>query len=81
MIERTSEEVQEKIDWTSAWGKKYPVLITYQNEVNTANYAVRLMRMLGELKEEYGYQELDAFLVLKDILAKVWESRKGDDRK
>lgn len=62
-------------------GKKYPVLITYQNEVNTANYAVRLMRMLDELKEEYGYQELDAFLVLKDILAKVWESRKGDDRK
>lgn len=22
----SQEEVQEKIDWTSAWGKKYPVL-------------------------------------------------------
>ena len=28
MIERTSEEVEEKIDWTSAWGRKYPILIS-----------------------------------------------------
>ncbi len=76
MIERTSEEVEEKIDWTSAWGKRYPILLRYQNEVNTANYAVRLGSMLDELKEEYRYSELDALLVLKDILAKVWKSRK-----
>ena len=57
IIERTSEKVQEKIDWTSAWGKKYPILITYQNEVNTANYTVRLRQMLDELKEEYGHQK------------------------
>lgn len=76
MIERTSEEVEEKIDWTSAWGKRYPILLKYQDEVNTANYAVRLGSMLDELKKEYGYSELDALLVLKDILAKVWKSRK-----
>lgn len=76
MIERTSEEVEEKIDWTSAWGKRYPILLRYQNEVNNANYAVRLGSMLDELKEEYRYSELDALLVLKDILAKVWKSRK-----
>lgn len=76
MIERTSEELEEKIDWTSAWGKRYPILLRYQNEVNTANYAVRLGSMLDELKEEYRYSELDALLVLKDILAKVWKSRK-----
>lgn len=76
MIERTSEEVEEKIDWTSAWGKRYPILLKYQDEVNTANYAVRLGSMLDELKREYGYSELDALLVLKDILAKVWKSRK-----
>ncbi len=75
-IERTSEETEEKIDWTKAWGKKYPILISYQKEVNTANYAVRLNVMLDELREEYGYSEQDALLVLKDILAKVWKSRK-----
>lgn len=75
-IERTSEEVEEKIDWTSAWGKKYPILLTYQKEVNTPNYAVRLGGMIDELRAEYGYSEMDAFLVLKDILAKVWKERK-----
>lgn len=75
-IERTSEETEEKIDWTKAWGKKYPILLTYQKEVNTENYAVRLSVMLDELRKEHGYSEQDAFLVLKDILAKVWSSRK-----
>ncbi|MXP73963.1 helix-turn-helix domain-containing protein [Lachnospiraceae bacterium WCA-9-b2] len=75
-IERTSEEVEEKIDWTSAWGKKYPILLTYQKEVNTPNYAVRLGAMIDELRAEYGYSEMDAFLVLKDILAKVWKEGK-----
>ncbi len=77
IIETTSEELEAKIDWTSAWGKKYPILLRYQNEVNTANYAARLSVMLDELKDEYGYNELDAMLVLKDILAKVWKARKG----
>ena len=40
------------------------------------NYAVRLEAMIGELRAEYGYSELDAFLVLKDILASVWKGRK-----
>ena len=43
---------------------------------NTGNYVARLNIMIDELKKEYGYNELDAFLVLKDILAKVWKSRK-----
>lgn len=32
-------------------------------------YAVRIREMLEELKAEQGYSELDAVLVLKDILA------------
>ena len=75
-IEKTSEETQAKIDWTAAWGKKYPILLQYPTEVNTPNYAARLTELLDTLKNEYNYSELDAFLVLKDILAKVWESRK-----
>lgn len=75
-IQRTSEAVEEKIDWTKAWGKRYPVLLQYQERVNTQRYAVQLSRLIGELRRDYGYNELDAFLVLKDILAQVWKGRK-----
>lgn len=76
IIDRTDEKTEEKIDWTSAWGKKYPILIKYQGEVNVPNYAARLGVMLDELKNEYRFSELDAMLVLKDILYKEWKNRK-----
>ena len=66
----------DKIDWTSAWGKKYPVLLTYPEKVDPTLYAQELSQLLERLKGESGYYELDAFLVLKDILAKVWQARK-----
>lgn len=68
-IENTSEEIQQKIDWTSLWGKKYPVLTTYQQKVKVDDYAVRIKELLDSLKSRYGYNDLDAMLVLKDILA------------
>ena len=37
IIEKTDEKIEERIDWTSAWGKKYPVLLQYQQEVNGNN--------------------------------------------
>lgn len=76
-IDRTKEETEEKIDWTSAWGKKYPILLKYQTEVNIPNYARRISLMLDELKRECDYNEQDAMLVLKDILYQVWKQRKG----
>lgn len=75
-IARTSDAVTDKIDWTSAWGKKYPVLLTYPEKMDPAPYAQALGQLLERLKGESGYNELDAFLVLKDILAKVWQARK-----
>ena len=71
-IENTSEETEQKIDWTSMWGKKYPVLTTYQQRVEVDDYAVRRRELLDSLKYRYGYNDLDAMLVLKDILAHVW---------
>ena len=76
-IERTSEKTEEKIDWTSAWGKKYPVLLSYRDKVNIPNYAYRINIMLDELEKEYGYGRQDAMLVLKDILYQVWKRRKN----
>ena len=77
IIDKTSEEAEEKIDWTKAWGKKYPILVRYQKEVNVPGYARRLAAMLDELRQEYSYSEQDAMLVLKDILYTVWKSRKS----
>ncbi|MBS7009739.1 MAG: helix-turn-helix transcriptional regulator [Anaerostipes sp.] len=75
VIENTSEEMQEKIDWTKVWGKKYPVLTTYQKEVPVKDYADKIKAMLGRLKKEHGYDDTDAFLVLKDIMACVWKQK------
>ena len=76
-IARSDEQREEKIDWTRAWGKKYPILLEYPAQVNTEYYAVRLDELLQTLRDEYRYSELDAMLVLKDILAQVWKRRKG----
>lgn len=77
VIDRTSEEVSDKIDWTKAWSKKYPILARYQKEVDIACYAAELDKLLRDLEKKYGYSELDSMLVLKDILASVWKSRKS----
>ena len=63
IIEKTDEKIEERIDWTSAWGKKYPVLLQYQQEVNVPDYARRINLMLNELKTEYQFNEQDAMLV------------------
>lgn len=72
-IEQTNPKLEEKVDWTSAWGKKYPILLQYQNQVDVTGYAAKLRNLLDDLKKDYGYNDLDALLVLKDILGKVWK--------
>lgn len=69
IIKNTTEENQSKTDWTKAWSTKYPVLKQYQNEVDISYFAKQIRRLFTELQEQYGYSELDAMLVLKDILA------------
>ena len=74
-IERTSRETEAKIDWSRAWGKKYPVLLEYRDKVNIPNYEYRLSKMMDEIRQEYMFNEQDAMLVLKDILYGVWKKR------
>lgn len=71
-IRNTSEETEKKVDWTKMWGQKYPVLTRYQQEVEVGFYAEGLKELLGSLKSRYGYNDLDALLVLKDILGHCW---------
>lgn len=76
LIDRTSEAVSDRVDWTKMWSKKYPILARYQKEVEVGCYAKELDRLLKDIEKRYGYGELDAFLILKDILAAVWKNRK-----
>lgn len=75
IIENTSEKTEQKIDWTSIWGKKYPVLTTYQEKVEVGDYIIKINELLDSLKTKYGYNDLDAMLVLKDILAHAWNNK------
>ena len=75
VIEKTTEETQKKIDWTAMWAKKYPVLASYPQEVNLEDYVPGLKAMLAQLEQDYHYNRQDAFLVLKDILAQIWNRK------
>ena len=76
IIQNTNEKKESKINWTSAWSKKYPVLATYQNKVNISKYAIEIRNMLNSLNIEYGYNTLDSMLVLKDILYHEWKDKR-----
>ncbi len=81
IIRNTTEESQEKVDWTKAWSAKYPVLDVYQKEVNVPKYASEIRRMFTELQADYGYSEQDVMLVLKDILAHEYMDNRSKKRK
>ena len=67
-IKNSDEEKDSKINWTKAWGKKYPILVKYQKEVDIPKYATEIRKMFNQLQQEYKYTELESMLVLKDIL-------------
>jgi len=74
VIAKTSEEKQQAIDWTNVWVEKYPVLAKYQEDVRLDDYIPQITDLLRRLKKDYGYNDQDAFLVFKDILAQVWKN-------
>lgn len=80
IIKNITEENQSKTDWTKAWSAKYPILKRYQNEVDIPHFANQIRTMFNELEEKYGYSELDAMLVLKDILAHEYTDNKNTNK-
>lgn len=76
VIENTSEQTQQKVDWNKLWAKKYPILATYRQQVRVEEYAQPLRDMLNRLQDDYHLSALDAFLVLKDILGALWRQTK-----
>lgn len=76
VLKQTTEKNQDKVDWTKVWSGRYPILKTYQLEVDIPKYASVLREMMEELRTSYGYNEEDAMLVLKDILAHEYLDKK-----
>lgn len=76
IIKNTNEKNVDRVNWTNAWSKKYPVLAKYQSEVDVSKYSKALRHLLENLKEDYDYNELDSMLVLKDILYHEWKDKK-----
>lgn len=75
VINKTTEETVNKVDWTKVWAEKYPILARYQDEVDVAGYEEQLEKLLANVEREYEYNSLDAFLVLKDILGQLWNKQ------
>lgn len=75
-IQKTDDSISEKIDWNATWSKKYPIIKTYKEEVDVEKYKNALSIILDELKQEYNYSEVDAVLVLKDMLYEIFKQRK-----
>ncbi len=73
IINNSSEEKINKINWTSAWSKKYPVLAKYSNKVDIEKYSNEIRKMLDSLMLNYNFNKLDSMLVLKDILYHEWK--------
>ena len=76
IIKNTDEVREAKINWTSAWSKKYPILAEYQKQVNISKYSTEIRKMLDSLIYDYGYNKLESMLVLKDILYHEWKDCK-----
>lgn len=68
IIQQTDDQEVSKVNWTNVWSKKYPVLATYQGQVDIPKYAKEIRKMLSQLEQDYHFSKQDAMLVLKDIL-------------
>lgn len=49
VIRHTSQETQQKVDWTKLWGEMYPVLTTYPQRVDIPRYTAPLAALLQDL--------------------------------
>lgn len=67
-LEVKKTEGSFEIDWT----KVYPILTTYQDEIDVKYYLNFFEKMIKEAMQKYNYSLEDAVLVLKDIYYKAF---------
>ena len=70
--EKQPEIKQTETGYVVDWTKLYPILVTYQQELDCVPYEVQFAAMIREVQKTYGYSAEDAMLALKDIFAKTY---------
>jgi transcriptional regulator with XRE-family HTH domain len=70
------EMIVDEIDWTSAWSKKYPILASYQGIKGINTYSEKISELYDTFKNEFGFNDQDTALVLKDILYQKYKMTK-----
>ena len=70
--EKQTEIKQTETGYVVDWTKLYPILVTYQQEMDCAPYEAQFAAMIREVQKTYGYSAEDAMLALKDIFAKTY---------
>lgn len=70
--EKQPEIKQTETGYVVDWTKLYPILVTYQQEMDCALYEAQFAAMMREVQKTYGYSAEDAMLALKDIFAKTY---------
>ena len=75
IIENSNKEKQNNIDWSSAWSKKYPILATYLSLDGIEKYSAQIENICKKVKAEFDFSELDTFLVVKDIVYRIYKKQ------
>ena len=71
----------EDVDWTNAWSKRYPILAAYPSMEGAEDYYRKVETLYEELKAGMGLSELDAMLVMKDMLYRQYKEKTGTRKK
>ncbi|WP_346936593.1 helix-turn-helix transcriptional regulator [Clostridium sp.] len=74
------EMIVDEIDWTSAWSKKYPILTSYQSVKGINTYSDKVSELYDTFKDEFGFDDVDTVLVLKDILYQKYKIAKKKNK-
>ena len=78
IVANTSEEKEARIDWSSAWSKRYPILKTYRSMPGTEEYLDRISALCARVKAEFGLSGPDTFLVVKDMVYRVYQKSRAE---
>ncbi|MBK1811165.1 helix-turn-helix transcriptional regulator [Clostridium sp. YIM B02505] len=70
------EMIVDEIDWTSAWSKKYPILDSYQGIEGINSYSDKISELYDNFKKQFGLNDSDTVLILKDILYQKYKLAK-----
>lgn len=76
IIENTNEDKQNDIDWSSVWSKKYPILATYLSLDGIEKYTAQIEDICKKVKIEFDFSEVDTFLVVKDIVYRIYKKNR-----